>query len=51
MRDDVLDITSDVLEGIADRHVTNRRTKQILEIIALILGAASIICYFVWDRS
>ena len=51
MLDDVLDISSDVLEGVAERHVSNERTKRILEIIALILGAASIICYFVWDRS
>ena len=51
MLDDVLEITSDVFEGVAERHVTNERTKRILEIIALILGAASIVCYFLWDKS
>ena len=51
MLDDVLQIATDVLMHVAERHATRKRTKRILYIIAMILIAASIICYFVLDKS
>ena len=50
MLDDVLDIASDVLMGIAERHATRKKTKRILEIIAIILGVIAAIYYIGWDR-
>ena len=50
MLDDVLDIASDVLMGIAERHATRKKTKLILEIIAIILGVIAAIYYIGWDR-
>ena len=50
MLDDVLDIASDVLMGIAERHATREKTKRILEIIAIILGVIAAIYYIGWDR-
>ena len=50
MLDDLLDIASDVLMGIAERHATRQKTKRILEIIAIILGVIAAIYYIGWDR-
>jgi len=50
MLDEVLDIASDVLEGISERASLPVRTKRILEILAMILGLLSIVYYIGWNK-
>lgn len=50
MLDDVLDIAADVLMGISERASLRDRTKRILEIIALILGAIGMVYYICWNK-